>query len=147
MRVEVYHQSAPNHRALLSLKDGASLDDLFKAIEERLGIRPEGVCLGETQAQIVNISDIQNGDSIRVTRPALPSSIQGDQLPDTSSDADGSSPFRQIIKVILTLVIFVLLESVFQRLVYMPIFHGDPDDFKDAAKWAEGHHHRVDQAR
>ena len=142
MRIEVVHRSHPGKRALLALPDGATLNDLHKAVEQRLGVLPQTICLAETEAQILSICDVRDGDSLSVTSPQLPSA-----LPKSAEDEfyEGPSSWRQLVKVILTFVIFVMMERAFQRLVYIPIFHEDPAD--DDSKWVEGSHHFVDRGR
>ena len=152
VRVEVYHQSTPGKRALLSLEEDATLDDLHKAIEARLRIKPETICLGETQAQIVSIYDIRDGDAIRVVSPALPGDDAdvpaGPVVGDGEEVYDGPSPWRRLLKVILTLAIFVFLQFGVQNFIYFPLFREDfADDDGDESKWSEGSHHYVDPSQ
>jgi len=102
------------------------LDDLHSAIKERLGVLPTSLCLGQTQAQIVSIYDIRDGDTLRVIQPRLSGSdVQPlPAAPDASHDLmDGGPPaWRVLLKLFLTLAIFVMLERVFQHWVYFPYF-------------------------
>jgi hypothetical protein len=142
LRLEVFQESAPDERKLVSLKEDATLDDLHKAIELRLGVvAPQKLCLGESQAEVVSVADIRDGDSIRVVSSS-PKAAGADD-----ADDERVSPWRPLIKLFLTLFIFVLLELVFQRLVYLPLFHEEMEDDGEASKWVEGSRHYVDDKR
>ena len=127
MRVEVLHQDKPNEKVLVAIADDATLDDLHSAIEKRLGLRPTCICLGETNAQILSIYDIRDGDSLRVVKPRFTSSSAPSASPEQerSHDAPQGRPpqLRVLLKLLLTLLIFVILERSFQRWVYLPFFH------------------------
>ncbi|KAL1527311.1 hypothetical protein AB1Y20_015983 [Prymnesium parvum] len=113
MRVEVHHQADPGKRVLVALREDATLDELRDAVEARIGVRPEVLCLGESQAQIVSVADIRDGDSVRIVSPPLAPQRDGAQATAEVDQPDRRevSPWYNVVRVILTLAIFVLLED------------------------------------
>ena len=124
VRLEAYHAASPRRRVLVSVDTAASREELHDAIAIRLGIKPERCCLGETEAEVTSASDLREGDVLRVVRPDLPN--------DDAAEADEQEPtalWRAIVRGILTLVIFVILEEIFQQRVYRRYFRHGPEHF------------------
>lgn len=144
LRLEVFHQDAPDRRVLVSIPDDATLDDLNRAIHDRLGVLPTRICLGESQAQVLSVYDIQGGDLLRVVFPLLDGG-DGDRS-DGGGGRDGSAaaasereaalgerpPWYRLVHTLVTVAIFVVMERLFQRHVYMPYFRAVDDDVEDA---------------
>ena len=119
LRLEVYHASQPKRRVLVSVPPTATIEALHDAIAVRLDVRPERCCLGETEAQVLAVGDLREGDVLRVVLPDLPPE-EGAETPD-----GGSSDWRGTVRLLLTLVIFVALFEAFQRWVFLPSFRPD----------------------
>ena len=124
IRLEAYHAASPRRRVLVSVDTAASREELHDAIAIRLGIKPERCCLGETEAEVTSASDLREGDVLRVVRPDFPN--------DDAAEADEQEPtalWRAIVRGILTLVIFVILEEIFPQRVYRRYFRHGPEHF------------------
>ena len=95
---------------LVSVSSTASLEALHDAISIRLGIRPDGLFLGETQAAIADVSDLKEGDVLRVDLPRAEGEEDGEAEPAPLG-------WRHVVRLLLTLIIFVMLNEGFHRLV------------------------------
>ena len=125
LRLEVYLAATPKRRVLVSIAPDATLDALYEAIAVRINVKPELCCLGETDAAIVAVGDLRDGDVLRIVEPAA--------APD--SETQGSHElveeprhsWRSVVQLLLTVVIFVVMEESFQRWVYHPYFRPEPE--------------------
>ena len=124
MRVEVFLESAPQRRVLLSIEDGGARDALLDAVELRLGTRPKKMCLGETQAEVVSAADLRDGDVVRVVAPAAAAAADAAVSPDTELAV--LPAWRAVVHLVLTLVIFLIFFSGFQTHVVARLF-GEAD--------------------
>lgn len=118
LRLEVYHSAQPGRRVLVSISGAATLDALHDAINLRLGMRPERCCLGESEAAVLAVGDLRDGDALRVVEPALPEDMAG-------SSENGPPRWRKIVRLLLTAFIFVIMFETFQRWVVRPLFRPD----------------------
>ncbi|KAL3909207.1 MAG: hypothetical protein SGPRY_009511, partial [Prymnesium sp.] len=106
MRLQVYHESSPAARTLLSLEEGATIEALRSAIEARVGTPPGLLFLGETGARIVSVADLRDGDSIRVVSPATGGDSHRESRAGDVGVSDGSPsiPYT-LMKLLLTIAI------------------------------------------
>ena len=115
VRVECFHESAPMRRVLVTVSSDASYNELLEAIGLRLGVTPELMCLGQTEASVMCVADLRDGDVLRVVKPAVPTAAG--QPPDQPSEKGARIALRHIVKLVLTLAIFMALEYGFQLLL------------------------------
>lgn len=114
LRLEAYHEGRPDRHVLVTVSTAASLDELCDAVHERLGVRPEQLCLGETQARVTDAADLREGDVLRVVLPVLAAAGRASWR---------SSPrWADVKHHLLSLVLFVVLFQAFQLLVYQRLF-------------------------
>jgi hypothetical protein len=119
LRLEVFDTAKPRRRVLVSVDANATRDVLFDAICVRLGVRPERCFLGESQAEVVTVTDLADGDVLRVQ----PTITDNEAIQTVAASEQGG--WQLLIRLILTLAIFVFLEEGFQRFVYLPWFTPD----------------------
>ncbi len=146
LRLEAYAEEQPEKRVLLSVSADAPLDELREAVQARLGLDapPDHLCLGESEARIVDPSDLRDGDIVRAVvgaAAALPSSstersTTSEQprvrfAPGSDGAARRARSWRdspawfEVQKAILTLVICVVLYQAFEWFVFVPYFRPD----------------------
>ena len=110
LSVEAFASASPAKRVLVSVKMSGSLEELHDAVGVRLKIPTPGeLYFGHSYAKIVSLADLHNGDTVRVE--AVP------RAPD-----EASSPRDKILRLLITIVIFVALEGAFQRWIFVPYF-------------------------
>ena len=124
LRFEVYHASKPKRRVLVTVAADATLEALHDAIATRLEIRPAKLCLGESEAAVVAVSDLRDGDVLRVALPPLPASAAAPD-DDPGAALEEPSRFRSLLRLVLTVAIFIALEEGFQRWVFRPWYRPD----------------------
>ena len=127
MRIEAYLASTPKERVLVSVAVDATLDVLHDAIAARLNVRPVRCCLGETEAAIVAVSDLRDGDVLRVVetvarrrRASRGEITEGDASATELDEGDPNALRNAVIRGVLIIVIFIGLFEAFQYFVYMP---------------------------
>jgi hypothetical protein len=124
MRLEAFASSAPRRRVLVSVASDASLEELRTAVTQRLGVEAAApaLYLGHTEAAVVAVEDLREGDVLRLE--------DGQEPKDAGSEVDAAAPaepssVRTVFRLLLTLIIFVVLEESFQKWVFRPFFRPD----------------------
>ena len=91
---------------------------------QRLGVEASvsALYLGHTEAAVVAVQDLREGDVLRLE--------DGQQSEDAGSEVDAGasatpSSVRTVLRLLLTLIIFVVLEESFQKWVFRPFFRPD----------------------
>jgi hypothetical protein len=115
-RLEVFHEDAPSRCVLVSVSDESTYEELCKAVHVRLGILPEHLCIGQTNARVLSVHDLREGDQLRVIAPKLATTN------DEQSKLDRVSRWRPVIRLLLATLLFLAMEAAFQRCVYQPFF-------------------------
>ena len=126
MRIEAVLAGDAASRQLIGLPDGCDLDQLRALVQRRLGLDvvPERLCVGE--AQVMDVADLRDGDVVTVVPPDAAGSGPG---PCSLLQPEPARPrWYTLVHTALTLVIFVLLNELFQKFVFNPWFHPDLDD-------------------
>ena len=137
LRLEAFAASKPKRRVLVSIQPGSTLDALCNAVALRLGmdsVPARALYLGHTEAAIVAVDDLRDGDVLRVEDDGYPSGSGGEgQGSEKDSSLDG---LHTIVRLLLTVVIFVIFFEGFQRWVFRPIFRPDLASAQSAAQIA-----------
>ena len=126
---------------LVALPDGARLAELRELASRRLGHPVERICLGQTDALVVDVADLQDGDTLRVVHPPLErGSSSMPPKADTLDKASSSSRMDEkrvlpvwfdLVRTLLFAAIFIGLERALQTFVFRPYFQ--PSGERDPA--------------
>ena len=141
VRLEAYHESEPDRCVLVSVVPGCSLDELCDAVHGRLGSRPEKLCLGETQAQVVDSADLREGDVLRVVRPPLAPAAGTERASWLASPK-----LEDVLHHVVTLLVFFVLYQGLQVFVYFPLFRSSANgEQQGIAPYDAGPEHRLNE--
>lgn len=117
-RIEAVLEGKTGSRVLVGLPESCDLEQLRSLLEKRLGVRPEQLYVGHAQLQ--DVADLRDGDTVTVAWGTAPCSLL--QREPTESR------WYPVIHTVITLIVFVLLNELFQRYVFFPWFHPEPQD-------------------
>ena len=116
-RITASLEGKASSAALIGLPEECTLEQLRSLVEARLHVTAEQLYLG--RAQVMDAADLRDGDEIRVA--CAPDGV-GLAPCSVLQNESARPPWASVLHALLTLLIFVLLNELFQRFVFKPWF-------------------------